>query len=128
MTESPHKFDDTRMEALMGLLLRVGVVLSSTMVLSGGFFYLQDHRGQRANYRTFVAHPLSLRHPAELLAAMGRGEAAAIIQVGILLLIATPIARVFFAVVSFTIERDKLYVGISVAVLAVLLYGMFRGS
>jgi uncharacterized membrane protein len=123
-----HQFNDTRMEQLMGQLLRFGVVLASTVVLAGGVFYLQDHAGQQADYRSFVAHPVSLRHPRELLHGMARGDAAAIIEVGILLLVATPIARVIFAVVAFAIERDRLYVGISLTVLAVLLYGMLRGG
>jgi len=120
------KFDDQRMETMMGHLLRVGVVFASTVVLAGGVFYLQDHRGERANYATFVAHPLSLRHPAALMAGLAHGQANAIVQMGILLLIATPIARVVFAAVAFSIERDRLYVAISLTVLAVLLYGMFR--
>jgi uncharacterized membrane protein len=121
-------FDDSRMETIMGLLLRFGVVLASTVVLAGGFFYIQDHRGEQVNYRTFVAHPLSLRHPAELAAGISHGSATAIVELGILLLIATPIARVVFAVVGFAIERDRLYVAISITVLAVLLYGMLRGG
>jgi uncharacterized membrane protein len=120
------RFDDIRMEQMMGLLLRFGVILASTVVLAGGVFYMQDHTGQRVEYRNFVAHPVSLRHPGELLSGMARGDATAIIEVGILLLIATPIARVAFAVVSFAIERDRLYVAIGLTVLAVLLYGMFR--
>jgi uncharacterized membrane protein len=35
---------------------------------------------------------------------------------------------VIFAVVGFAIERDRLYVAISVIVLAVLLYGMLRAG
>ncbi len=121
-------FNDARMESMMGTLLRFGVVLASTVVLAGGVFYLQDHRGQQADYRSFVAHPLSLRHPAQLLDGLGKGQAAALIDLGILLLIATPIARVAFALVAFAIERDKLYMGISLIVLAVLVWGMLRGG
>ncbi len=75
-----------------------------------------------------MAHPVSLRHPAELAAGIGRGDAAAIVVLGILLLIATPVARVAFAVVAFAIERDRLYVAISVVVLAVLVWGLARGG
>jgi len=122
------KFDDARMEVIMGTLLRVGVVFASTVVAAGGLFYLQDHVEERADYRTFVAHPLSLRRPAELVSGIARGDATAIIELGILLLVATPIARVVFAVVGFAIERDKLYIAISLTVLAVLLYGMLRSG
>jgi uncharacterized membrane protein len=122
------KFNDTRMESIMGLLLRFGVVLASTVVLAGGVFYLLDHSGESPNYRTFVPHSLSLRHPAEWMSGIARSQANAIIELGILLLVATPIARVMFAAVAFAIERDRLYVAISLTVLAVLLYGMFRGG
>jgi uncharacterized membrane protein len=122
------RFDDERMEMLMGLLLRFGVVCASTVVLCGGAFYLQDHARQPVNYRTFTAHQVNLRHPGVWAAGMAHGDAASIIIVGILLLVATPIARVAFAVVSFSIERDLLYVTISVVVLAVLLWGLATGG
>jgi uncharacterized membrane protein len=62
------------------------------------------------------------------LNGISRGDAGAIIQLGILLLIATPIARVAFALLAFAIERDRLYICISLTVLAVLAWGMLRGG
>jgi uncharacterized membrane protein len=90
--------------------------------------YVIAHSGARSNYRVFVAKPVELRHPAALLNGIARGDASAIIDLGILLLIATPICRVVFAVIAFAIERDRLYVAISLTVLAVLLFGMLRAS
>lgn len=121
-------FNDQRMESLMGILLRFGVVCASTVVLAGGVFYLQDHAREFVHYENFTAHPVNLRHPAEWSAGISRGDAGAIVTLGILLLIATPIARVAFAVVGFALERDRLYVGISIAVLAVLLFGLMHGG
>ncbi len=46
------------------------------------------------------------------------------IQLGLLLLIATPIARVAFSVVGFAIERDRMYVVFTLIVLAILLYSL----
>ncbi|HEY8996900.1 MAG TPA: DUF1634 domain-containing protein [Edaphobacter sp.] len=120
--------DDERMEQAMGVLLRFGVVLASTVVLAGAAFYLEDHAHQTADYRTFVAHAFGLHNRRELLLGMSRGEAASIIQVGILLLIATPIARVVFAVAAFALERDRLYTLISLGVLAVLVYSLLFGK
>jgi uncharacterized membrane protein len=54
----------------------------------------------------------------------GRG----IIQLGLLLLIATPIARVAFAAYGFARQRDWMYVGIAAFVLSVLLYGVFASN
>jgi len=63
-----------------------------------------------------------------MLRGTARGDAGAIVELGILLLVATPICRVMFAVIAFAVERDRLYVAISLAVLAVLLFGMFRAG
>ncbi|MDE1178011.1 MAG: DUF1634 domain-containing protein [Edaphobacter sp.] len=119
--------DDKRMEQAMGLLLRFGVVLASTLVLAGVAFYLEDHARQAVDYRVFVPNPLNLAHRRQLLLGISHGDAAAIIEVGILFLIATPIARVAFAVVAFALERDRLYTAISAGVLAVLVYSIFFG-
>ena len=121
-------FDDARMETIMGYLLQVGVTLAAAVVLAGGVMYLFTHAGGRSDYRVFHAHPIQLRYPAALLRGIVRGDATAILQLGILLLIATPIARVIFAVVGVAIQRDRLYVAISLTVLAVLLFGMLRAG
>ena len=122
------EIDDKRMELTMGMLLRFGVVMASTLVLAGVFFFLLDHARQPVNYRNFVPHPLSIEHRQQLLSGISRGNAAAIIQVGILFLIATPVARVVFAVMAFLLERDWLYTAISLAVLGVLLFSLTHPS
>jgi uncharacterized membrane protein len=52
-------------------------------------------------------------------------SARAIIQLGLLLLIATPVARVAFSAVAFAIEHDYMYVVITLIVLAILSYSLF---
>ena len=121
-------FDDARMEQVMGRLLQFGVLLAASVVMAGGIMYLYAHSGERANYGVFVARPVGLRHPLGLIQGIVSGDASAIIQLGILLLVATPIARVVFAVIAFMRERDRLYIAVSLTVLAVLLFGMFRGT
>jgi len=61
---------------------------------------------------------------AAVVVAGGFLSSAGIIQLGLLLLIATPVARVVFSIVVFALQRDWLYVGITLAVLAVLAYGL----
>jgi uncharacterized membrane protein len=117
-------FNDEKMEWMMGLLLRVGVLLAATVVIAGGAMYLADHHGQRVSYRHFVGHPISVRHPAEMTGP----TSLAVLDVGILLLVAVPIARVGFAVVAFLVERDWLYTAVSVLILAVLVWGMLRNG
>lgn len=121
-----HHFDDERMEHIMGRLLQIGVLLASAVVLVGGLLYLHSHAASPMNYRTFASEPASLRHPAQLAHLVATGDGAAIVQLGLLLLIATPIARVVFAVVAFAVERDRLYVAVSLIVLAVLMISLLH--
>jgi uncharacterized membrane protein len=116
------------MEMIMGRLLQAGVLLAAAVVTTGGVMYVLGHPGARGDYSVFVAKPVEVRHLAMLLGSVRQGNAEAIIDLGILLLIATPIFRVLFAVVAFSAERDRLYIAVSITVLAVLLFGMLRGS
>jgi len=118
--------DDRRMEIIMGRLLQVGVLLASFVMVLGGFLYMRAHHGETPNYRVFSSEPLRLRHFGGVAEGIKSGDPGAIIQLAVLLLIATPVARVIFALFAFLIERDKLFVLISSIVLAVLLYGFLR--
>jgi uncharacterized membrane protein len=122
------RFDDARMEVIMGRLLQVGVLLAASVVLVGGAMYVSAHAGEAANYRVFVAQPAGVRRLPALVGGIVRGDASAVIQLGILLLVATPIGRVVFAVIGFMLERDRLYVAVSLTVLAVLLVGLLRAG
>ncbi len=123
-----HSFDDRRMETIMGRLLQIGVLLASAVVLVGGFLYVREHIGDVVNYRSFASEPASLRSVRGLFRLLMMGDPAAVIQVGVLLLIATPIARVVFAVVGFALERDRFYVAVSLAVLAVLMASLLSSA
>lgn len=122
------RFDDRRMDTGMGRLLQSGVLLASIVVAAGGLLYTSSHTHALVNYRTFVSKPTDLRHLGELLHKVAAGNAAALIQLGLLLLIATPIARVVFAVIGFAAERDPLYLAISLFILTVLMFGLLHGA
>jgi len=49
------------------------------------------------------------------------------VQLGLVLLIATPMVRVALTLVAFLWQRDRLYVCITAFVLALLVYGLFWG-
>jgi uncharacterized membrane protein len=119
--------DDLEMEAIMGRLLRTGVILAALVVLVGGIFYLRQMRGPRPDYSIFHGTARELRSPAAVLSMLPSANSKAIIQFGLLLLIATPIARVIFGAVGFFAEKDWLYVAVSLTVLAVLLYSLLHG-
>ena len=124
--QSAKKFGDEQMETIMGRLLQVGVLLASFVVLIGGGLYLRAHHATDPDYRTFTSEPAKLRRLGDLAHGIASGDPAAIIQLGVLLLIATPMARVAFALIAFAIERDKLYIAVSLTVLVVLLFGFFH--
>ena len=123
----PQPWRDRRIEIILGNLLRAGVLLSAAVVLCGGCIYLSRHAHESADYHIFRGEPSEFRTiPGVILSAI-RGRGRGLIQLGLLLLIATPIARVAFSVAGFTIERDRLYVVFTLIVLAILLYS-FLGS
>jgi len=116
------------MEIAMGRLLQVGVLLASFVMLAGGMLYTRSHHTETPDYRVFSSEPQHLRHLGGVIGGIKTGDPAAVIQLAVLLLIATPVARVVFALLAFAIERDKLYIAVSALVLAVLLYGFFRSN
>lgn len=112
----------------MGRLLQVGVLLASFVMLIGGMLYARAHHGENPNYRVFSSEAKTLRQFDGVMRGIENGQPEAIIQLAVLLLIATPVARVAFALISFAIERDKLYVAVSLIVLTILLLGFFRSQ
>lgn len=119
---------DAAMERGMGRLLQLGVLLACAVVLLGGALTLLQHGRTVVDYRHFHREPGALRQPAALLHAVLALEPAAVVQLGVLLLIWTPVARVIFATASFLWQRDWRYAVISVVVLGVLLFGIFRAG
>ena len=115
---------DTLLDSRISILLRTGVYSSATVVLIGGILYLIHHGQERPDYQTFRGAPAGLDKVSEIFIGALHGDALAIIQFGLLMLIATPVARVVFSIFAFLAERDYLYVGISAIVLAVLIYSL----
>jgi uncharacterized membrane protein len=121
-------WSDRKVEDLIGNLLRAGVLLSALVVFIGAVVYLARHGGEQADYRVFHGEPTDLRTIRgvlrEAFAFQGRG----IIQLGLLMLIATPVARVILSIFGFAAERDRMYVGFALIVLVILLYSLFGSS
>lgn len=115
---------DKQIDEWMGLLLRSGVILAAFVVFVGGVVYLVRHRLPVIDYSVFQGEPENLRTISgifsEARALHGRG----LIQLGLLILIATPIARVTFSVFAFFYERDWKYVVFTLIVLTLLLYSL----
>ncbi len=116
--------DDRRIELMLGNLLRIGVLLAASVVLAGAAIYLMRHAFEPANYSVFQGEAAALRSAPAIILGAVHLHGKSIIQFGLLLLIATPVARVVFSAIGFVIERDYLYVTLTLIVLAVLLYSL----
>jgi len=118
--------DDRRLETVIGQLLRAGVLLAAATVLTGGVLYLAGHHADRANYHVFAAGGASTRTLAGIMRSAAHGDSTAIIQIGLLFLVLTPVARVAVAVRGFLLERDRLYAVVSLIVLVILAFSLMR--
>jgi uncharacterized membrane protein len=117
-----RKIKDQDLERIIGRLLRFGVLLSSLVVLAGGILYLIRHGGQQPGFGSFRGEPEKMRSPIPMWKAILQGEGRPLIAFGLLLLILTPIARIVFSVAGYWMEKDYLYVAITLFVLAVILW------
>jgi uncharacterized membrane protein len=118
------ELNDQGVEEIIAKLLRIGVLIAATVVLVGGTAYLVRHGTARPNYHVFRGQPSDLRTISGIVQDAASGSSRGLIQLGLLLLIATPIVRVAFSIVAFAMERDWMYVTFTAIVLSVLLYSL----
>jgi uncharacterized membrane protein len=119
---------DEKVERIVGVLLQTGVAISGTVVFVGGILYLLRYGHTTPNYHIFVGESPALRSGSSVLMGALHLDGPSVIQLGLLLLIATPVIRVAFSVVGFWHQRDRIYIIITFIVLAILLYALFGGA
>jgi uncharacterized membrane protein len=130
MANPKRGWTDERVQQFLGNLLRAGVVLAAVVVLAGGTFYLTRHGSELIDLkkdREFHGEPAELKSISGIVTSAAMFHGRGIIQLGLLLLIATPVARVIFSVLAFALERDFLYVTFTLIVLAILVFGLAGG-
>jgi uncharacterized membrane protein len=121
------KFKDKDMQVVIGWVLRTGVFLSMTIVIIGGIIYLYRHGHSIVNYSEFKGIPNFIHSFNGIINGIVTIRGRAIIQAGIILLIATPIIRVAFSAIGFILEKDYLYTGITFIVLLIIFISAFSG-
>lgn len=121
-------WSDRQVQTLIGNLLRFGVLTAAVTVLIGGIVYL-GHAGHRApHYQAFTGVPSDLRSLPGILASARSFDGRGLIQFGLLILIATPVARVSLSILAFAGQRDWVYTLVTSCVLGVLLYSLVGGG
>jgi uncharacterized membrane protein len=122
------EWTDQRIENIVGNLLRAGVLVSAVVVLCGGVLYLIKYGHAPADYRIFRGEPTDLKSVSGIVRDASTLHSRGLIQLGLLLLIATPVARVAFSIFGFAEEKDRMYVVFTVIVLLILLYSLIGSA
>jgi uncharacterized membrane protein len=123
-----HLKADQKMDATMGILLRTGVISAASIVLLGGILFLIRHKTPVTDYHVFSGEPSDLRTISGIFADVKAFHARGLIQLGLLVLIATPVARVVFSLLAFMYQKDWKYVVFTAIVLGLLLYSLLGGG
>src|SRR4051794_296124 len=97
--EQPRRgWTDQQVEQFVGNLLRTGVLIAAVVVLFGGMLYLFQKGRTAPDYARFKGEPERLRDIGGIVEDVLTCDGEAVIQFGLLLLMATPVARVLFSV------------------------------
>jgi uncharacterized membrane protein len=118
---------EQHLELLLSNLLKYGVLIASAIVLLGGILYLISQGFEPADYHVFHGVTSEFRSPEGVINAILAGSRQGIIQLGLLVLIATPILRVVISLLTFVWRRDFVYIIVTSLVLAGLIYSLAGG-
>jgi uncharacterized membrane protein len=116
------------MEASIARMLLIGVTLAAILVFFGGALYVLRAARTIPDYKHFVGVGASLHSIGGVLHGVMLMDPKSLIQLGVLLLIATPVFRVIFCVIGFARQRDRIYVLISSSVFMILVYSFLQRS
>jgi uncharacterized membrane protein len=119
-------FKDMDLQAFISNLLRTGVIVAMTIVVIGLVMFVIAHGSQPAVYNNFDAtHVFSF---SSFLDSLLQGNSSAIMELGVMVLIATPVARVLFTMIGFWLEKDRMYTVIAFLVLCIIIGSMLYGA
>jgi uncharacterized membrane protein len=119
---------DEQLASIIGNLLRFAVMVAAAFVLFGGILYLMKYGTDLPDYRVFHGEPRDLRSMSGIIQEVLDFRRRGLIQLGLLLLMLTPVARVLFSLVAFVLQRDRAYVVITLIVFGVLIFSLILGG
>jgi uncharacterized membrane protein len=128
MATRKPRWADERVASWIGIVLRGGVLVAAAVTLLGAIVLLLQHGSTPADYHLFEGAHSELRGIGGIVAGALRLNSKAVVQLGIILLLATPVVRVLLSLLAFILQRDRLYTAITSLVLAILLYSLLLGG
>lgn len=123
--EKHESFEDKDLQRFLGNLLRYGVLISLGVVLVGLLLYLFQSGKDTVAFAKF--DKLDFDFPS-FFSGLFHGNSYAIMALGVMLLILTPVMRVVFAIIGFYWEKDRLYTLVSCIVLLIIILSTFLGA
>lgn len=117
---------DHDLDLSVAAMLRFGVTLAAVIVLAGGLLLLRRSWSSTPDFTHFQVGDEALRSLSGIFHGALHLDPQSTIQVGLLILIATPVARVVLCVIGFARQRNALYVVISLVVLAILIFSLTK--
>ena len=121
-----------KVELVISRLLRVGVLTSLLIVLAGTVVTFVHHPHYLSSRRDLVNVTKPGAEFPHSLPSVVRGiqhsQGRAIVTLGLLLLVATPVLRVAVSVIAFVYQRDRTFVVITSVVLLLLITSFMLGK
>ncbi|MCD0475460.1 DUF1634 domain-containing protein [Flavobacterium sp. EDS] len=123
-----EKFGEKDFQSIIGNLLRYGVWISLSVAFIGGIIYLMNHGGDIEDYSVFKENDRNIFEViTEIYNGVIQGNGESIIFFGVILLFLTPVLRVLLSLFSFLLEKDYLYVVITLIVIFIILVSVSLG-
>ena len=119
ITNEQHGIEDV--ELAVSKLLRIGVLISGTIITIGLFLFLITGKSG------YPGHSFPTKF-GDILHGLFALKSYAIILTGLFLLILTPIFRVFVSIFVFWKEKDRMYVIITMIVFIILMISLALGK
>ncbi|KUF42051.1 DUF1634 domain-containing protein [Myroides marinus] len=122
------KFSDTDLQSIIGNVLRYGVWTALSVAGLGGIILLFTRSNEEVHFTNFIEKDDNIITVVQnILAGVSQGNGESIIFLGILLLFLTPILRIFLSLLSFFLEKDWLYVFITLIVIGIIVFSVSFG-
>lgn len=121
-------FTDKDLQKIIGGVLKYGVWLVLIVAITGGIIYLSNHGHEIVHYDHFVENDQSIFTVFhEIISGVSKLNGEAIIFLGIFLLFLTPFVRLLLSLISFILEKDLLYISITLLVIGIICISVYFG-